>query len=186
VGVMMASQRRVRKPQVRAQAARASPFSPALSLTGARRMGRVPRSAIALAVSLSCGESRKLLMPQHDGLTPTPPGAWLGLKYAGKASPAIPATPILVEVPSGKVEPVATHQQRAAAVAPGAAARWVVNISRIYMLHAIGAGDIASARQCLGLSRRLVAHFPVGMERGKPTFPGFRIVARPGSSLRAS
>ena len=106
-------------------------------------------------------------MPQHDGLTSTPPGAWLGLKYADEASPAIPTTPILVEMPSGKIEPVATDQQRAAAATPGAAARWVVNISRIHMPHAVGAGDIASARQCRGLGRRLFAHFPVGMERGK-------------------
>ena len=106
-------------------------------------------------------------MPQHDRSTPTPPGAWLGLKYADEASPAIPATPILVEMPLGKVEPVAGDQQGAAAVAPGAAACWVVNISRISMAHTIGAGDIAGARQCRGLGRRLFAHFPVGMERGK-------------------
>ena len=156
-----------RKPQARAQVARLSPFSRAISLTGVGVWVAYLVRQLHYPFSLSCGESRKLLMPQHDGLTPTPPGAWLGLKYAGKASPAIPATSILVEVPSGKIEPVATDQQRAAAVAPGAAARWVVDISRIHMLHAIGARDIASARQCLGPGRRLVAHFPVGMERGK-------------------
>jgi hypothetical protein len=75
-------------------------------------------------------------MPQPHGLTPTPPGAWFGLKYAGKASPAISATPILVEVPLGKVVPVAADQRCAAAVAPSAAAHWVVNISRIRMPHA--------------------------------------------------
>src|SRR5262249_25317001 len=78
------------------------------------------------------------------------PPAGPGLEHAGKRRSAIQAAPVSGKMPSGEVEPVAPDQQRAAAVAPGAAARPVVDITSIDISHAVGACDVAGARQCSG------------------------------------
>ena len=52
-------------------------------------------------------------------------------------------------------------------MAPGAAARPVMDIAGIDIAHAVGAGDSTGARQGRGRGCRLVAHLPVGMERGE-------------------
>src|SRR5215468_2588925 len=52
-------------------------------------------------------------------------------------------------------------------MAPGAAARPVMDIAGIDIAHAVGAGDITGMRQGRGRRRGLVAHLPVGMECGE-------------------
>ena len=73
------------------------------------------------------------------------PPAGLGLEHAGKRHSAIQATPLLGKMPLSEVEPVAADQERAAAVAPGAAAGPVVDVAGIDISHAVGACDVAGA-----------------------------------------
>src|SRR5437899_12222289 len=70
-------------------------------------------------------------------------------------------------MPSGQIEPVATDQEGAAAVAPSAAAGSVVDVAGIDMLQPTGAGEVAGTRQCRGWRCRLVTHLPVRVEGGE-------------------
>src|SRR6516164_1712515 len=107
------------------------------------------------------------LLPQEHRLASRSPIPGSGLEYAGERRSTIHAGPVLGKMPAGEFEPVAADQQPATAAAPGAAARPVMNIACIDISQAVGAGDIAGARQARSGSCRLVAHLPVRMERSQ-------------------
>src|SRR6516164_7524685 len=107
------------------------------------------------------------LLAQQHRLAPRPPIPGPCLEHAGEWRSTMRAAPILGKMPAGEVEPVTADQQGATAAAPGAAARPVMNIARVDISQAVGAADIAGARQARGRSCRLVAHLPVRMECGQ-------------------
>src|SRR6516225_2958552 len=87
------------------------------------------------------------LLPQEHRLASRSPIPGSGLEHAGERRSTIHAAPLLDKIPAGEFEPVAADQQPATAAAPGAAARPVMNIACIDISQAVGAADIAGARQ---------------------------------------
>src|SRR5262249_5322223 len=103
----------------------------------------------------------------HHALAALTPAAVAVLEHTGAWCSTVSARTIRGQMPSAELVPVASDQQRLAAVAIGALAFRVANVAGADVTQTGLDADAARHAQRRWRRRRLVAHLPVGMKGGE-------------------